>query len=165
MKPLRTHDCAITALLFDHVYSDTPDALVRLDEGVAVLEASASSPSLELIATDLFIFQTVRDALDALMPLSAAATPTRAARRMAALHSRARTATDTDTLRATMLQQFRAHAPAVTALTATGAREAAPTLRTVYGVGAALGDDVRAELVGAHVATRVSAFRAAFIGR
>ena len=130
------------------------DALVRLGEGVAVLEAAASSRSLELIATDMLVFDGMRYALWALTPFSGPSSPTRAARRMAALRGRACAAAET--LHGVVLQQFRAHAPAV----AVGDKraDAVRTSRTVCSVGAALGDDVRAELIGA----RVAAFRAAF---
>ena len=137
------------------------DALVRLDESVAVLEAAAQSRSLELLATDLSVFVTVRNALEQLTVLdSAVPSQSRAVKRLSTLRSRATKATDI--LRETVVQQFRAHAPAVAA-GGDDRDDAVETLQTVCQVGAAIGDDVRAELVSAHVASRVAAFRAAFM--
>ncbi len=140
---------------------ETLDALVRLDESVAVLEAAAQSRSLELLATDLSVFASVRNALEELTVLdSAAPSQSRAVKRLSTLRSRALKATDI--LRETVVQQFRAHAPAVAA-GGDDRDDAVETLQTVCLVGAAIGDDVRAELVSAHVASRVAAFRAAFM--
>lgn len=141
------------------------DALVRLEEGVAVLEAAAQSRSLDLLATDLAVFGTVREALNSLDELDddTAAKAARAVKRLAALRTRASAATDA--LRAAVLQQFRAHAPAVavSASDPVAAADAVETMQVVCAVGAAIGGDVRAELVAAHVTSRVAAFRAAFM--
>ncbi|PXF45444.1 Vacuolar protein sorting-associated protein 53 A [Gracilariopsis chorda] len=131
------------------------EALVTLDDAVVKLETAATSTNLDHIASHLNVFDAVRDSLtlfesqpepNSLPPL------------------RARAAVATETLRSTMLVEFKRNSDMLsTSDTSSKNLDAAvERLRTACIVAEAMGSIVRAELLGSYIRTRRSAFRAAF---
>lgn len=137
-------------------------ALVALDEGVGVLEAAAATRSFELLATDLSVFANVRSALVSLDTHAGNSPPGAAPGLLRLPTLRARAGAATDALRQTVLQHFREHAPAI-ATNAPGRETSVRALQTACTVAAAIGDDLRSEIIAAHVASRIAAFHAAFM--
>lgn len=131
------------------------DALVTLDDAVAKLEKAATSTSLESIASNLYVFEAVRDSLklfesqpepNSLPPL------------------RARAAVATETLRSTMLVDFKRNSDLLSTsdTSPTNLDAAVERLRTACLVAEAMGSIVSAELLGSYIRARRSAFCAAF---
>lgn len=133
------------------------EALVALDDAVTKLEAAAASPTLDLVATNLTVFETVRSSL-ALFDQHKSSP----LRRVPQL--RARAAVATETIRSTTLISFRRHSDTLSTPRANPATldAAVAHLRTACLVADAMGSDVRAELLGTFIRSRKASFRAAF---
>lgn len=137
------------------------DALVRLDDAVTTLESATQSASLDRIATDVTIFRTIRECIDVFEALDDSAGP--GLRRLPELRARASVATES--LRQTILAEFRAMSDVITMASGTASAKsdaAVARLRTACTVTQAIGDDMKMEVVGTYVRGRALAFRAAF---
>ncbi|CAN8062739.1 unnamed protein product [Agarophyton chilense] len=131
------------------------EALVTLDDAVAKLEHAATLTSLENISGHLHVFTAVRESL-------ALFDSQRAPKQLSQL--RARAAVATETLRSTVLSEFKRYSDVLAVETSPSPKldSAVNRLHTACLVAEAMGSTVRAELLGTYIKSRKAAFRAAF---
>lgn len=132
-----------------------------MESAVIKLDAAAASSSLDLVAADHSVFTDLHQSLahfDSMSDLHG-----NGLKRLPEL--RARAAVSKETLRGTILSEFRRMSDVVS-MAGTVAPEklddAVARLRTACLVAQAMGDDVRAEVIGSFIRGRKMAFRAAF---
>lgn len=159
------------------------DALVVLHDSVLSLEAAAGVGSLEAVAKDTALFPGIRAALatlgDSHEDLGAEGDAESGGRRSVTAgrsntglqrvpELRARAKIGSESLRQTILSEFRQLSDVVTLSVTTDAPpspkldEAVRRLRVACKVAECMGGNVQNEVVGAHVRSRMMAFRAAF---
>lgn len=137
------------------------DALVSLEKAVTQLEAAASAQSLTTVASDVSVFEHVKNAQAFFDGLEKKEGP--ALKRLPQL--RARAAVAYETLRSSLLSEFRRMSDVVS-MAAEMPKEkvddAVERLKMACAVAGAMGEEVRMEVVGSFVRGRRTAFRAAF---
>jgi vacuolar protein sorting-associated protein 53 len=154
------------------------DALVTLNDGIANLEIAAQSGDLSLVSRDPELYPRVCTAL-AVFAAEKASGP--GLKRLPELRTRAHAASES--LRQTILSDFRQLSDVITLAAAAGGsasanyaatstiataadtirlKEANGRLCTACAVAALIGHHVTDEVVGAHIRSRMAAFRAAF---
>lgn len=137
------------------------DALVSLEEAVAKLENAAGESSLAGVAGDLDVFASVRESLALFDGMSE--TEGNGLRRLPEL--RARAAVAMETLRGSILSEFRRMSDVVSmagSVEPAKLDDAVARLRTACLVAQAMGKEVKAEVIGSFIRGRKMAFRAAF---
>lgn len=137
------------------------NALVSMEKAVHTLEAAAESASLDVIRADLSVFTTIRNSISTLDGLPG--TTESPLRRVPPLRARAGVATET--IRATMLSEFRRLSDVMSLagqVPQAKVDDAVSRLQVACRVADAMGTEVRAEMVGTFIRQRRNAFRAAF---
>ncbi|KAI0563101.1 vacuolar protein sorting-associated protein 53 A [Gracilaria domingensis] len=144
-----------TALENTTATSKAMEALITLDDAVAKLEHAATSTSLDNISGHLHVFTAVREPL-------AVFESQPAPKQLSQL--RARAAVATETLRSTVLTEFKRYSDVLSVATSSSPKvdSAVNRLHTACLVAEAMGSTVRAELLGSYIKSRKAAFRAAF---
>jgi vacuolar protein sorting-associated protein 53 len=156
--------------------ADALEALVKMSDAVTRLEEAAKSKNLALLTEDPSLFPKIADALDFFKDVLSedAALSGPGVCRLPDLRARAESASAA--VRSTILAEFRLLSDTITLSvggdsqdpsSATSNKEsklsdASDRLRTSCSVAAAMGGDVPGEVIGAHVRSRMLAFRAAF---
>lgn len=137
------------------------DALVSLEEAVGKLENTAGESSLAGVAADLDVFASVRESLALFDGMNE--TEGNGLRRLPEL--RARAAVAMETLRGSILSEFRRMSDVVSmagSVEPAKLDDAVARLRTACLVAQAMGKEVQAEVIGSFIRGRKMAFRAAF---
>lgn len=137
------------------------DALVRLEAAVGKLEGAARESSLAGVAGDLSMFSSVRESLALFDDMKE--TDGNGLRRLPEL--RARAAVAIETLRGSVLSEFRRMSDVVSmagSVEPAKLDDAVARLRTACLVAQAMGKQVKAEVIGSFIRGRKMAFRAAF---
>eukprot|EP00178_Gracilaria_changii_P018747 TRINITY_DN538_c0_g1_i1.p1 TRINITY_DN538_c0_g1~~TRINITY_DN538_c0_g1_i1.p1 ORF type:complete len:837 (-),score=127.78 TRINITY_DN538_c0_g1_i1:7601-10111(-) len=143
-----------TALENTTATSKAMEALITLDDAVAKLENAATSSSLDNISSHLHVFTAVRESLAV---FDSQPEP----KQLSQL--RARAAVATETLRSTVLTEFKRYSDVLSvATTSPKGDSAANRLHSACLVAEAMGSTVRAELLGSYIKSRKASFRAAF---
>lgn len=137
------------------------EALVILEKAVVQLEAAANTQSLATVASDVSIFDHIRNSQAFFDGLEKKEGP--ALKRLPQL--RARAAVAHETIRGSVLSEFRRMSDVVS-MAAEMPKEkvdnAVERLKMACAVASAMGEEVRMEVVGSFVRGRRTAFRAAF---
>jgi vacuolar protein sorting-associated protein 53 len=156
--------------------ADALDALVAMSDAVTKLEEAAQSKSLQLLAEDPSSFSKITHALDTFRDVLSddSSLPGPGVRSLPDLRARAVTASAA--VRVIILGEFRLLSDTITlsirgdsqdasgATSSKGSKlsDANDRLRTACSVATAMGGDVPGEVIGAHVRSRMLAFRAGF---
>lgn len=160
IEPARPHSIAL-----DNT-ADTAaalDALVLLHDSVVQLESAAHASALHVVASDTDLYPGIKSALSVFNSISSGP----GLKRLPELRTRVSVASES--LRQTILSEFRLLSDTVTLSVASEPHgpsvkleEAIARLKIACTVAAAIGDDVRGEVIGAHIRGRLMAFHAAF---
>lgn len=150
------------------------DALVLLHDSVVQLESAAHASALGIVASDADLYPGIKSALSVFDSIAGGP----GLKRLPEL--RTRTTVASESLRQTILSEFRVLSDIVTLSSVSVSEgtqnpaskgqsvpsakldDAVARLGTACTVAAAIGDDVKGEVVGAHIRGRMMAFRAAF---
>lgn len=140
------------------------DSLISLDDAVHKLEKSARTADLESLARDSSPFQIVSTSISTLDSLTSSS-PKKSMQIKGLDRLRSRASVANESIRAITLNAFKLHSDAVSNMDAASTEThqlAVRILSSACTVAQSMGNDVRAEVVGAFVRRRRASLRAAF---